>query len=1750
MSSLFNEAKKKQTQSKKNVNQQNVSNLRKNVESSYTKRLSSKQQKYYKGNRVKDAMSTQQYYNNNPSKSGEPYNKLLLNDDRLFTGGRAHWKLGQDVKGSDGKKTGEFKKYDSNRIQQNYALKGYKNAGTGGKVKKLADNEAREYKRNMDKSWGKEDYNLSPIHKVEPTGKKTSPIKEGFKQASKTKNPLGKVGAIAGGVAGGAFNGFMEVADLLNTLNYGAHGFSSGLVEGFNNNGKLDKGEIQTAFKNATSKGSKGLKAGLSGENEGRYGWYDTLKAFSDDKLERDVRKGKIFTEADEKKRNARLSAIGLGLDIGGALLTANAGTLATKGAQLVSKGSKLSGNAVKGLSKIAKVADLGIDLPVADLVRGTGKTFSKTGKVATNFDELAPQLVKQMDNLGISTKSHAVADNIVQGAVNKTNKARGIRDVNYGVRLGGFNVTSPKVVQNIADSPLNVPGRALNSVIDQIHAKRIAKANTAQYAPNLMNEKLARNIQKGLAGKQFNQKTMNADNGLQVIRNRDTFRELVEKLERAKNPTPGLAQAGDNIGESIAEPIIAGKPLSYWKNMQEEVGQQVKKANQPISTAKPGNRQEWIDSTIKKNTENLRNGVKPTPDKVENVEAMINASDPYWNVRNEKALDNQFLNKIAQEKPALGKFIDEKMSKPKSNIKNSSKTYRMNDEGSDAFYDFLEKNNPKLYKKLTGESDTIDNILESTVRRQNTIIDDAYTRKMVNMPEKRSVKNAVTPQYKDRILPMDKYLKENPTAVRKSLKESQSIAKTGTGNFIKKTAPIDDKSYQGAIELRDKLKKMSNYKNKTGLDKQINELNNMLFNGENIIRNNIPKNDLRQFINYLEDSVNYNVMRYEMENLGATHVKYPMREKGKTIHKPFYNNQGMFNNFDVRDAMYSRGLTDVNAERKFSIVDSLVGAKNKKELTDQIKDIKAKFKKGTATTDEMAKLQDLEHRLSVRDKIYKDIKELDVDELDKYIAKNYPNHDALGGYNKALDETAVSAVGKEKFEDVVTAEKGTREYKKQMEEWDKIKLDREGEKARNQLRNNEAKHVKIFNNTKKIASPRAEQELVEGVGEYFDDAVRQAKALKKKFKLQDAVAPKLKVGAGQKLGTLPPVQHNTRNLRKTIETEMELMHKSPDQYKSMQSAFKEIKKEYVNALRKIGVPDKGYFDKVKALQDDLNLYYKELSKSSTKKDSPLIKMDLQTLARRVSDTFDELEKSIAKSSKLDATELSPISKLSEKVKPTKYIDPKEHPNVTLDKQGRYIDLDTGEILEGTYGTPAKAKSDNVTPIDKLQGNSTKTSKNGSQSLRAPYQNQEQKIGDFINKHPEKTYQRNAFDKIMTPLDALTKEFKAGITKNNLGWQGMNAVQNKLNSGYGIGTDVFNRKLKKQAKDVVSSLEGQKEYLGQKFGKEVTESDLKKIKIGKDSSGKPMTLADVRDVIKSEGLIDDNIFTDTISNKGIGRYLLPSGDKSIFTAGGADKLIRTESNDKVQHVLSRLNKGDNINQAIESAKDKLFDYDAISDFEKRYMKRAMPFYTYYRKNIPLQLKQFANSPRAMSQYLDAKNQFEKGIDDKDKQRRNEWTADRLQIPNTTKVEKGKEDNMYNMMLNTSTPWDALMQLPHGGEGGINNLPSANPIIESLYRYYGEGKDFFGEDLGRNGDGRTIGEYLGEQYLKPTLGMLGQVKDVKKANSKQNEQLEMLKMLTGVKAKYYKSNREWNFDDDDEEDKKKKSYKKVLVNKYK
>lgn len=86
-----------------------------------------------------------------------------------------------------------------------------------------------------------------------------------------------------------------------------------------------------------------------------------------------------------------------------------------------------------------------------------------------------------------------------------------------------------------------------------------------------------------------------------------------------------------------------------------------------------------------------------------------------------------------------------------------------------------------------------------------------------------------------------------------------------------------------------------------------------------------------------------------------------------------------------------------------------------------------------------------------------------------------------------------------------------------------------------------------------------------------------------------------------------------------------------------------------------------------------------------------------------------------------------------------------------------------------------------------------------------------------------------------------------------------------------------------------------------------------------------------------------------------------------------------EDGSKVGHVITRMMKGDDIGQAVASAQKYLFNYQALTPFERNVMRRVLPFYSWARLNSALQLELLLERPEFIAMMPKLKGNIEASL---------------------------------------------------------------------------------------------------------------------------------------------------------------------------
>jgi hypothetical protein len=168
--------------------------------------------------------------------------------------------------------------------------------------------------------------------------------------------------------------------------------------------------------------------------------------------------------------------------------------------------------------------------------------------------------------------------------------------------------------------------------------------------------------------------------------------------------------------------------------------------------------------------------------------------------------------------------------------------------------------------------------------------------------------------------------------------------------------------------------------------------------------------------------------------------------------------------------------------------------------------------------------------------------------------------------------------------------------------------------------------------------------------------------------------------------------------------------------------------------------------------------------------------------------------------------------------------------------------------------------------------------------------------------------------------------------------------------------------------------------------------------------------------------------------------------------------------------VHNLKAGQDYAQAAATTKKFLFDYFDLTAFERKVMRRIIPFYTWMRKNIPLQLKTLITDPRIFARLNDIQNAIAGGPID--------WEEKPDYIQDMMAIQPMGSDKYFSNTL----PWQDLTRIPTG----INSrslsdlLSSVNPLIRAPI-----------ESITNTNwwTGRPLEDYAGEQTDIPVLTTL-------------------------------------------------------------
>ena len=1106
----------------------------------------------------------------------------------------------------------------------------------------------------------------------------------------------------------------------------------------------------------------------------------------------------------------------------------------------------------------------------------------------------------------------------------------------------------------------------------------------------------------------------------------------IMPKHIREANQKKAMKLANDNMfnplkpktGESVTDILQETKPMNDLKMYDDY------KLDGVLKQGYKNAMNNDVDKVIKSNpaTQNLGNfidNLKPQKSPiVDDFENMFEASD----VPNSRLGKDLFFKKIDN----------------------------LPDRESDEVLDWLAEYNPKVYDEYLDGVDDLDEFADGLAKEQK--VDDILDEKIENERNHRyfegSQQNSLAPEIAKRYDAFNPSLSEqekinkayeklqkyrmlnNKKPITSKIKTPSENMKTFVDRgreFIDDISKLDSNDLKELSNLMDSFTKVDDNLRR---DEIVSHLNDLMFGGEKVLLNTIRPNDLEQLTTHLADLVDYKLAK--ANGLFSFKPRVPGDNAKDGIHY-FAGRNGKENKFFDKFSMFSPASADELFNDKMSDLSSFFGVKNKSELTTPLKELKAKLRKGEdLTPDELVEYDRLSEAVNRWNDLYKNnIKNMDFDEYQKFRKEELGFKDGYEEYvEKHMKQYSDDDVNRKDFVKNIEDGRSPRnsDYNPLTKEGRKPKYEKANPYQANDFTDDMYKPKDAIEE----GYIKAEKDEIAKKQRMFEELVDLHKELK--IPLPKVKNANVKISSEQKLSKIPDVLHNRDGLKKVIENEMEMMYKNPTKYEKHKDTLKNMKKEFVNAMRSYGVKDEQYFKNVKALQDDLDLYYKELNKPTSiiKKSSeggqgtPKLGMNLQLLAERINKRLDDL----------DVKDVKDVKKSSKSKEFVNGFD-------KFNQKGNLKNIDDTPVQ---ISKPKVRKKKSQAQIDNINKTLERYSSANSLKEVTPKDNRLPRLSELINSGLSKDEAMDVLDKmkrgeIEIPSHTVTKK----VNKQN-GWVNTTTstdfddLKKVLSDSPETSEIAENIKppsfeeFKKQYKDGNPHMKYEdskiydiyKRWLNtwkkgltvynpgwhiQNFFQNKGQNYLA---LGKDAFGSQKNAKNLLNYIQGEG----NKVKDVIDKK---NGIIYSGD-DLKALVNRNKVINSQTNDimksrgvfskletkidnskrmkklghsedtaRLYHFIKQLERGMSPEDATKSVNKYLFDYDKKSKGDKIMSDFIDPFWVFHKNYAKLLGKTALENPSAINNILRSERSLENGVAESDKNSTaTEW--DKIQSP--------------------------------------------------------------------------------------------------------------------------------------------------------
>jgi hypothetical protein len=278
---------------------------------------------------------------------------------------------------------------------------------------------------------------------------------------------------------------------------------------------------------------------------------------------------------------------------------------------------------------------------------------------------------------------------------------------------------------------------------------------------------------------------------------------------------------------------------------------------------------------------------------------------------------------------------------------------------------------------------------------------------------------------------------------------------------------------------------------------------------------------------------------------------------------------------------------------------------------------------------------------------------------------------------------------------------------------------------------------------------------------------------------------------------------------------------------------------------------------------------------------------------------------------------------------------------------------------------------------------------------------------------------------LLKGYDAVNNFFKGSYTSWWPAYHTRNIIGNVSNSFLGIGADALNPKLAVDAAKLTTALGTHSPFRFVKASPGAKEMINKTVFTTR--FGEKLTGAQILREIETMG-VDKTFFSSGELGRDIAKSISHQTTKSKVQRFLGGELGRTIGNDietqsRIQFYLSKRLSGHTAESAAELTKNFLFDYDNLTKFEKGFMRRAIPFYTWVRKNMALQARNILSQPVKYGALAQISEKLNAGISQEDIEKLPDW------IKNQPNLVQGKKGQKLLVLTNFGIPFvDAIQRI--------------------------------------------------------------------------------------------------------------------------